>query len=129
MSLEPSSSIHDIRENASFRNSPYIRVEVVKVEIGSLAYVVYRERHQEGLRVVHNSEQPPLVLRDRTTNAEKHLRALRAELRPTVHACHELANDLERRSDLLQHFWRFAAVDADLERSIDKNFADIKGTL
>ena len=72
-------------------------------------------------------EQPPLVLIDRAAPPEQRMRALHAELRSTSRACFEVANLLERRSDLPQHGWRFAAVGVDLERSIDKNFADIEG--
>jgi hypothetical protein len=70
---------------------------------------------------------PPLVLIDRAAPPEQRMRALHAELRSTSRACFEVANLLERRSDLPQHGWRFAAVGVDLERSIDKNFADLEG--
>ena len=71
-------------------------------------------------------EQPPLVLIDRTTPADKRMRALHSEMRSLTRYCFELANDLERRSYLPQHCWRFAAVGADIERSVDKNFSDLE---
>ena len=71
--------------------------------------------------------QPPLVLIDRDAPPEQRLRALHAEMRSLVTACYDLSMVLERRSDLPQHGWRFAAVGADLQRSVDKNFADLEG--
>ena len=92
---------------------------------------VHRRLYAKVMLSCESTEQPPapLVLIDRTTPADKRMRALHAEMRSLTRSCYELANDLERRSDLPHHFWRFAAVGADLERSVDKNFHDIEGKL
>jgi hypothetical protein len=87
----------------------------------------HRRLYAKAMVSTESRVQPPLVLLDRENDAEQRLRALHAELRAAVSACYELANELERRSDLPQHSWRFAAVGTDLERSLDKNFHDLEG--
>jgi hypothetical protein len=87
----------------------------------------HRRLYSKAINATEPACPPPLVLLDRTTGSEAQMRALHAELRSTSKLCFRMANILEHRSDLPQHHWRFAAVGADLERSLDKNFADLEG--
>ena len=78
------------------------------------------------MRDLEPRQRPPLgAPLFHSADAEKRLRALHAELRSTARSCFTIANELELCGDPI-NVARFAAVGADLERSIDKNFSDLE---